>query len=360
MGMPNLSRDLVASYLSAVYGEPVTVLQCAVLGRAADLKGFGYGVPVRVDYETGAGRRVAVLHTISPGPFGHEHMADRAHELLWEHRAFNRLPAHVRSLDVGGFLADGRLIPLGAVEEFCLLSEYAPGQEYAADLERIRQQDCLCDQDVARADALCDYLIGIHKVRGDDPQLYLRRLRELVGHHQCIMGLADSYPPDSSIGADVLEQIEHLSVAWRWRLKQRTHRLRQVHGDFHPWNILFREDGEFTLLDRSRGEYGDPADDVTCLTLNYLFFSLQRSGRLEGHFEKLFRRFWERYLERSGDREMLQVAAPFCAFRGLVMASPVWYPQLPDAVRSALVHFVLAVLNADRFDPAKVNLYCGV
>jgi aminoglycoside phosphotransferase (APT) family kinase protein len=51
------------------------------------------------------------------------------------------------------------------------------------------------------------------------------------------------------------------NITWRLRLKSLTHRLRQVHGDFHPWNILFRSAAEFSLLDRSRGEYGDPADD---------------------------------------------------------------------------------------------------
>ena len=39
------------------------------------------------------------------------------------------------------------------------------------------------------------------------------------------------------------------------------------------------------VLDRSRGEWGEPADDVTSLTMNYLFFSLQRSGRLDGNLE---------------------------------------------------------------------------
>jgi aminoglycoside phosphotransferase (APT) family kinase protein len=32
-----------------------------------------------------------------------------------------------------------------------------------------------------------------------------------------------------------------------------------VHGDFHPWNILFRAAVDFSVLDRSHGEYGDPA-----------------------------------------------------------------------------------------------------
>ncbi len=173
------------------------------------------------------------------------------------------------------------------------------------------------------------------------------------------MGLTDSYPDHPLFTREVLERIEHRAVEWRWQLKPLTHRLRQVHGDFHPWNILFSAGTDFRLLDRSRGEFGDPADDVTCLTSNYLFFSLQRSGRLEGLFESLFQRFWDRYLEKTGDREMLQVVAPFFAFRGLVMASPVWYPNLGAAVRERLLHFILNVLDSDRFDPALVNKYCG-
>src|SRR5581483_12465332 len=85
--MPDLRPENVASYLSAVLGGPVTVRAMTPLGKSADAKGYGYGTPIRVDYDSRAGRRVAVLHTISPGPFGHEHMSDRAAELLWEHRA---------------------------------------------------------------------------------------------------------------------------------------------------------------------------------------------------------------------------------------------------------------------------------
>jgi aminoglycoside phosphotransferase (APT) family kinase protein len=173
------------------------------------------------------------------------------------------------------------------------------------------------------------------------------------------MGLADSYPPHPLITSQKLQQIEHSCVDWRWRLKDLTHRLRQVHGDLHPWNILFRSGTDFTVLDRSRGEYGDPADDVACLTLNYVFFSLQRSQRLEGGFETLFRRFWDQYLNKTGDHEMLQVVAPFLTFRALVMASPVWYPTLSETVRSMLLNFIVGVLGEDAFDPSQVNRYCG-
>jgi hypothetical protein len=359
---PGLDPEKVEVYLKSVLGQDIRLLGLTRLGDPEDqlAKGFGYGTPVRVEYQTAAGeRRRAVLHTMSPGSFGHEHMADRARILLWSHAAFNRLPRHVRSWDVAAFQAGGGLLSLGQAEEFCLLTEYAPGTLYALDLERIRDSGETAELDFSRADALCDYLVDIHRVRGNDPGLYVRRNRELVGDGECIMGLADSYPPHPLLTPQVLEKIEHQAVRWRWRLKNRTHRLRQVHGDFHPWNILFESEADFRLLDRSRGEFGDPADDVTCLTLNYVFFSLQRSQRLAGVFERLFISFWERYLEKSGDREILEVAAPYFAFRGLVMASPVWYPALPEVARRRLLTFILAVLDAETFDPNGVNQYCG-
>jgi hypothetical protein len=57
---------------------------------------------------------------------------------------------------------------------------------------------------------------------------------------------------------------------------------------------------------------------------------------------------------------MLEVVAPFFVFRGLVMASPVWYPRLPMSVRKALFTFMHSVLEAERFDPKRVNDYCGL
>jgi hypothetical protein len=281
---------------------------------------------------------------------------------LWEYEAFNRLPQHVRSVDVGGFtLPGGSMVSLGRVEELFLLTEYVEGEGYFLDLARLQRTGAVTELDLARTDALADYLVAIHRVPGPDPGLYIRHVRELVGHGECIMGILDSYPLDHPfLTPQVLEKIEHLCVGWRWRLKGFAHRLRQIHGDFHPWNILFGPGVDFRLLDRSRGEYGDPANDVSSLTLNYVFSSLQRSGGLEGVFATLFCRFWDRYLERSGDSEILDVIAPFYAFRGLVMASPLWYPTLPATVREKMLAFICSVLEAGHFDPALVNQYCSL
>jgi len=351
------TAQALAGYLGTVHGDRVSDVRITPLGggRQGD-KGYGYGIPLRIDYRLDGAPRRAVVETVRPGPFGHEHMADRAQSLLWAHDAFGRLPRHVLSLDVGAVRSSGALVPLGNAEELFMLAEFVEGAEYADDLLKLRAGSAAAPLDEARADALCDYLAEIHRVRGPDAGLYVRRIRELVGHGECIFGVADSYPPGVE---SMLNEFERKCVDWRWRLKRKTHRLRQVHGDFHPWNILFRQGTDFSVLDRSRGEWGDAADDVVCLTLNYLFFSLQRSGRLQGDFERLWQRFWQRYLERSGDAELLEVAAPHIAFRGLVMANPLWYPALDAVVRRKMLNLVGNVLSAERFEPARANEYCG-
>lgn len=362
---PAVMKDLVIptleKYMERVFRKPVRVLGIRSLGETTDggsIKTYGYGTPMRIDYQCpGEPISSLVLHTTRPSPFGHQHMADRAQGILWAHQSFNRLPRHAKSVDVGAFRRSGALASLGDAEEFFLLSDYVEGAGYNMDLERIRDTDMLTGLDLKRADALCAYLADIHREPKNEPSLYSRRIRELIGHGECIMGLIDSYPPHPQVSSQLLEKLEMRCVQWRWKLKDRAHRLRQVHGDFHPWNILFADGTNFHVLDRSRGEWGDPADDVACLTANYLFFSLQRFQRMQGALNTLFQRFWREYLERTGDQEMRSVVAPFFAFRGLVMASPLWYPELADGVRKQILLFVDAVLRHDEFHPEEVNEY---
>lgn len=362
---PRIDAKQIERYLRDALGRQVTLQSVKPLGRPGkdeSGKTYGYGEPLKIEYRerggSGGASRAAVLHTMRPSPFGHEHIADRVQSLVWSYHAFARLPRHTQPLDVGGIRTDGSLFSIATMDEPFLLTAYAQGNLYAEDLRRLELSFSAQTLDLERCDALCAYLAEIHRVKSSDSGLYVRRIRDLVGHGECIMGICDSYAGNAVIPAARLESIERDCVSWRWKLKPLTHRLSQVHGDFHPWNILFSTGAEFSVLDRSRGEWGEPADDVTAITVNYLFFSLRQYGHLEGQFKTLWDRFWTRYLDRTGDREMLRVVAPFFAFRCLVLASPVWYPDLTDSVRRKLMSFVQSVLAAEEFDIAKVNDYC--
>jgi hypothetical protein len=119
----------------------------------------------------------------------------------------------------------------------------------------------------------------------------------------------------------------------------------------------FLQGTDFTVLDRSRGEWGEPADDLAALTINYLFYSLMKHGQIADEFESLFRLFWDNYLEKTNDFEVLSVIPPFYAWRGLVIASPVWYPNISVRIRTKLFKFVENVLGVDKFDVPSVNSY---
>ncbi|MCD6470225.1 aminoglycoside phosphotransferase family protein [Candidatus Bathyarchaeota archaeon] len=356
--------ESLEKYFREVYGSEAKILKVLELtsGREKkreELKGFGYGIPYLIEVSVKNETRRVVLETIRPGGFGHEHFSDRAQILLWQHSAFNKLPKHVRSIDVGAFTSSGALKSLGDCREFFILTEYVEGEPYYLDLEAIKSRGKASDLDIKRCLALSDYLVRIHSIKGENlEQLYIRRVRDLIGHGECIMGLIDSYPSGLNYANEkTLMNIEKKCVEWRWKLKKKTYRCSCVHGDFHPWNILFHEGLDFTVLDRSRGEWGEPADDLAAMTINYLFYSLQTYGEIKDPFKMMFEIFWENYLNKTGDEEILSVIQPFYAWRGLVIASPIWYPNLPTEIREKIFNFIKNVLGTEKFNPKIVSSY---
>jgi hypothetical protein len=362
-GLLPFEQESLEEYLSLHYHNGVEVTEIHELGegKGSDgLKEFGYGTPLLVHFTHGSDVKRVVLHTMSSDSFGHERRSDRARNLLLDHDTFNELPHHVPSLDMGAFTPEGRLLSLGQAHEFFLLTPYVPGELYARDLHQIADAGKLSRNDEERVVALADYLAEIHTAKNPDPVLYQRRIRDLLGHGEGIMGMLDSYPADLALAPpECLEEIEKQCVGWRWRIKGLSQRLSQVHGDFHPWNVLFQEGSEFVLLDRSRGKWGEPADDVSAMTINYILFSLRQRGALAGPFRQLYDLFWEHYLQATQDQELLRIIQPFYAWRALVVASPVWYPSLPSSVREMLFHFIEAVLGSERFDPQRIDEYVG-
>jgi len=347
-------------YLEERVGAPVQIREIRQLRGetrgAAALKQFGYGRPLLVDYRAGDQEVQEVFHRIRRNAFGRERDDDRVAAVWLDFNTFNRLPRHAPAVDMVVHTREGNVQSISSAEEVLLVTAYRPGHPYADDLVRIRDEGTIRPLDIKRAEVLAAYLAEIHRKKHDDPTLWRRRLRDLVGHGEGIMGLTDSYPPDLPYVTEVeLRSIEEAANRWRWRLKPLGHRLSQVHGDFHPFNVLFEESLEFHLLDRSRGEWGEPADDVSCMTINYLFFSLQRSGRLEGPFRELHDRFWERYLTLRPDDELVTAIQPWFAWRALVLASPMWYPTLSEDVRRKLLTFARCIMAVERYDYRQVN-----
>ncbi len=366
--MIELKTDRLQAFLEDTFGPEARLLGVSEIGKSGDqgVKKFGFGKPVLVSYEIAGEPQEAVLSTMRGDKYGHQFYWDRAAILMFQYETSRGLEKHARSLALGYIDERDALHPVRDVKEFFLLVEKLPGYEYFRDLERIAGGD-FRPEDVTRVREFSRWLARIHGKKLDDPHLYYRRIRNLIGSDECILGLVDEAFPQEyeEFPQERFQALEHRLIGWRWKLKRYAHRLAAVHGDFHPWNVLMDQTGDFRVLDRSRGEWGEPAGDLAAMAVNYLLFGLlddhpddpEARPRLDGPFRQLFEVLFEEYIQATGDNEILEVLAPFFVFRCLVVASPEWYPDHPPAVRRGLFEFMERVLDEETFDPTCVNKY---
>jgi len=352
-------RSAVAGMIARLEGTPVEVLSIEPLAgdRApTELKRMGYGVPLLVRYRASGSAKCLVLRTQAPNWFGHDRRSDRACLSLLAADTYNQQPRHIAVHDVG-VMRGGELLSLRHAGEFYLVTNYVEGSLYANDLRRIEQHGHCTALDLARVKALAAHLAEVHSMApvAPAPEMYTRAIRDLVGSGEGIFGIVDSYP-ESFVRTDLLIRIETLAVQWRQRIgRKKTHRLRRTHGDFHPYNVLFREGTDFTALDASRGGVGEPADDLAAMSVNFLFGGVRHPEAWSEGFGPLWRAFFAEYFERAPDDGVLEHMAPFVAWRALVLASPAWYPDISDAVRTTLLAAAVHWLEGAAFDPETIE-----
>jgi aminoglycoside phosphotransferase (APT) family kinase protein len=312
----------------------------------ATRKACGYALPLRLCIRTRSGEnRCLVFRTAVPDRFGHDRRADRAGQLLLAFDTFNQIAGHVRALDVGFATPDG-LCSLRDAGEPWLLTSYVFGEPYATDLRRIARAGALEERDLQRLDELVRWLADLHSERVEDAVASRRALRDVLGSGEGIFGVVDAYPDDvAGAPLEALRELERLALDWRWKLRGGAERARRIHGDFHPFNIVFGEGTEFAAIDASRGCVGDPADDLTALAVNFVFFALESPSGWRGGLGRLWHRFWRGWIEATGDAAVLDVAPPYLAWRLLVVACPIFYPATPAPARAKLLAFARRALT---------------
>ncbi len=321
------------------------------------------GAGFLIEMETREGLKSYVVKALIPEGFGHDYPSDRAAVFLLDLDEYKNLPKHVKAIDVLAEMEDGSVKSIGGGIEYYLLMEKAEGRHYFHDLSELSKKNKLETPDIEKIKTMTSYLAEIHSLKKDSKTLYWRKLRDTIGHGECLMGVFDIYP-EGIISYEEMADIEKKCIDWRTKLKPKFKRLCQIHGDFHPGNIWFtsknsklKSEIDFILLDRSRGPWGDAADDITALTINYIFFSINHYGKLEGLYLEAIKLFYDEYIKKTGDHELYEVVAPFYAFRGAVVANPVFYPDTSSENRRKIFNFVHGVLNDKFFSIDKVNEY---
>lgn len=354
-------RSVVKKYLEGKEGRKIEILEYRHLGSG--WHGTGYLIKFKSKNIKGKNEvREFVLRTLMPADFSHDYVSDRAKVFLLQHEMSKHIPGHVESFDVSGFTQKGELISIGGAKEFFQVVEVAHGKAYTDDFQRIKESGRINDADRKKAKALSDYLVELHreKLKGSKEEIRSirrRHSRDALGHGEMMLGVIDTYPDDFGfISKDGLVDLICNAAKFREKIKDVHFAPCRMHGDFHPANIMF-DGGKLKLLDASREVFGDPADDVTTMAINYIWFAVMQAGRFEGPFAELFRIFWDNYFKKTGNDHILRTAGIFFAFRGVVVAHPVFYGAQSDEVRRKMIKFVNGVLSEESFDPGRINEY---
>lgn len=91
-----------------------------------------------------------------------------------------------------------------------------------------------------------------------------------------------------------------------------------------------------------------------------IFAICHKDGNVRGPYLEALKLFYKDYIRMTGDKELLKIVAPFYAFRGAVVANPVFCPDVTPAKRRKIFNFMHNVLKARSFNPDKVNEYLTV
>jgi aminoglycoside phosphotransferase family enzyme len=351
-----IPKSVVQKYLDSKEGSSVEILEYKELGSG--WHGTGYSVA----FKKGAKTKEVVLRTLMPVDFSHDFLSDRAKVFVLQHEMSKDIPNHIESFDVSGYTKEGDLVSLGDVQEFFQIVEVAKGSSYSDDFQRIKETGKLISDDIKKAKILSDYLVKLHsnKFSGTPEEIRSirrRHSRDAVGHGEMMVGVIDTYPDKLSFTTkDELTGLICKASAFREKIKDAPFIPCRMHGDFHPGNVIFNGD-KLILLDASRELFGDPADDVTTMAINYIWFAVMQSGSFDGPFAELFNVYWENYFNKTKDQTIDQTAGVYFAFRGVVTSHPVFYSKQSDETRKKMIRFIDNVLDDGPFNPKKINEY---
>ncbi|TRO61068.1 hypothetical protein E2P64_01620 [Candidatus Bathyarchaeota archaeon] len=348
-------------YLGTLFGGSTKLISIEKIGEGFHNAGFLIILTISNQI-----KRIVMRVVRGDTGWGHDYLSDHSSVLLLQHSLLRSAPVGTcsESFDVAALTSDGTIKSIGDSIEFLHFVDEIPESEsspYSNDLFKIAEKQSLSDKDRLRAGVIAEYLAKLHSQKNQNPNLYARHIRDLIGHGEMLMGVIDTYPPTIDLdftSIEELEKVEVETVRWRNRIKYSSERCSRIHGDVHPFgNLRFKDDNSILALDMSREKFGEPADDVAGLSINYLFFSIWKHGKLTPHFEKLFRIFLDEYINKTKDKDILRYMPPFYAFRGTVIAHPLYYPDLETFKRRKIFNFILNVINDKEFNSDSLESY---
>ena len=215
----SISIDRLESYLKSVFKKDVKVVNFELLGSGWHAETWRVVVDV-----PGEGQKRLVLKFLKGEKgFGHDYPADRAQVLLMAHKDFNKLPRHIKSIDVGYIDMYGDMHSVGDYEEFFILMEEAEGRPYIEDMREILKRGSLTDLDRKKLEKVQRNRVAPvasldKEVSGSDNRRYVDLLADEKTKNPFENTMISTWVRDMESVLDVLTPMERSIIRWRFGL----------------------------------------------------------------------------------------------------------------------------------------------
>jgi len=297
------------------------------------------------------------LKRIKSNDVGFEFPERKIASLLVSQSMANRInhKSNIKSLGVFIHNIDFKEIP-GADEESEIyqIQEFGgEGKSYLQILEGNTNKKNIDLKDKEEINKIIDYITEIHKIKHPSQDkkrldaVYNDFLRNVIGHPEYILQLFHDMPKDNTVlSPDKQGEFLTLMIENMHYFKNKSERLTAIHGDFWGANVFFNDNASMYVIDHSRMPWGDPGFDVGLFMGSYI---ISYHKTKNPYFKELANYFLERYIEKTGDKEVLNTMIYALGLIAVIYASPLHVPDISDETRKSVYLHIVKMLKQKRF-----------
>ena len=345
---PENIKEELERVLSLKLGKKIKIKEIAKIGTGYHSDGF----KIITDNDS-----EFFLKRIKSHDVGFEFPERKIASLLVSHSMANRTnhENNIKSLGVYVHNQEFEEMPnVNDESEIYQIQEFGgDGKSYLQILEENIQKKTIDEKDKEEINKIIDYIVEIHKIKHPSKDkkrldaIYNDFLRNVIGHPEYMLQLFHDIPENNIVlSPDKQGEFISLMIENMHYFKNRSVRLSAIHGDFWGANIFFKDDGNMFVIDHSRMPWGDPGFDIGLFIGSYL---VSYHKTKNPYFKELGDYFIQKYIEKTGDKGVLNTMIYALGLIAVIYASPIHVPDISDETRKSVYQHIVKMLKEKRF-----------
>lgn len=342
--MEEIDLDELSKILSEEYKTEIKAIKLEKISSGYHSDGF------KISCDNG---KCFFIKRVKTKDMGYEVPERKVYSLLVGDAMSKRVGNEPRS--VGVVVLNNKAVKIPEINEdsqFYHLQEFgADGVSYWSLLNERRQKEKVDENDLRELDLIVDFIAKVHSVKHPScdreklDAVYNDSLRSVLANPELALMLLHDFPKDDKfMPLKTQKEIVGLMFEFMHKYKNRSDRLCALHGDFWGGNA-FLKDGKLEVIDFSRIPWGDAGVDVGWWFSQYLAIYHQTKNK---YFKELGELFLKKYIEKTGDEEVLKSSGLVFGLLVAIYLSRRFYPVVEEEYARRFLKNVLEILKVGR------------